>query len=272
MKLLNNSNLLLAIDVGDTNTVFCLFEGEEIIAKLKLSTMKERTVDEYIVFLSSFFATNGISVDMISYSVVCNGVPVIEQSLKETCYRFLGNEPLVVGNSNTYLGIEIYKTKIKQEVSANIIANCVGAKEKYGRDLLVINFDMVTVFSVVDQHGIYIGSSIVPGWKSLLNSLFSNIKALPEIEIKNPSYALGENVEQAVETGVYWGYIGLVKEIIQKISKTHGKKKVIATGNISLFLKEFNDVINYFEPDLSLIGLQKIFRLNNDYKVAQYAN
>jgi type III pantothenate kinase len=272
MNMLDNNHLLLAIDVGNTHTVVVVFEGEEIVARLRLSTNRSRTVDEYIIFLSSFLASHGISADMITHSVICNVVPEIGYLLKEICYRFLGNEPLIVGESDTYLGIEIYKKEIKEAVSPNIIANCVGAKEKYGRDLIVVDFGSVTTFNVIDQHGIYIGSVVAPGLKSSLQLLSSNNILFYDIEVTNPQKIIGENLEEAIKSGIYYGYAGLVKEIVGRINRAHGKKRVIATGDVSIILKEISDIINYFESDLTLLGLQKIFRINNDYKVIQYAN
>lgn len=253
--------MLLVVDVGNTNTVFAVFSGEKLTGTWRISSVRDRTADEYALALSELLALGGIELKKISGIIISSVVPQTIFPLKMFSRKYLAMEPLVVGD-----GVKLpIKVKIDRptEVGADRLVNAVAAFEKYASPAVILDFGTATTFDVIGANGDYMGGVIAPGINLSIDALHRAAAKLPEIAVERPLKVIGTNTVAAMQSGVYWGYVGLIEGIVAKIRAEHKKPmKVIATGGLSPLFAKATTVIDALEPDLTIHGLKILYGLN----------
>lgn len=254
--------MLLAIDVGNTNIKYGVFDGNKLAASFRVASHVKKTADEYGAVLTNLLSTSGIALKEIDGVILSSVIPTLNYTVCHMCEYFFGVKPLVVG-PGVKTGLNI-KAENPREVGADIIVNSVSAYKKYGGPVVVIDFGTATTFDVVSAKGELIGVIIAPGMKTALASLVTGTAQLPMIELEAPKSVLGKNTENAMQAGIVFGMAGLVEKIIDKIkSETgFGKLTVVATGGMAKLVKGEVTCINAVDRTLTLEGLRLIYDLN----------
>lgn len=254
--------MLLAIDAGNTNTTFAVFDGEEIVGEWRTSTNSARTADEYGVWLGSLMALAEVDVKLIDSAIIATVVPQALFNLRTLCRRYYRCEPLVIGDPDVDVGIRILIEK-SREVGADRIVNAVGAKMKYGGPAIIVDFGTATTFDIIDGDGNYQGGVIAPGINLSLEALHMAAAKLPRIAVERPERVIGNDTQSAMLSGVYWGYVGLIEGLIGRIREEYGARiQVIATGGLAPMFADGTDVIEEIDRDLTMHGLLEISRRN----------
>lgn len=257
--------MLLAIDSGNTNAVFAVYEGDTLRASWRVSTNARRTADEYAVWLTQLLALAGLTPGDIDATVIANVVPDASFNLLQLCRRYLNSEPLVIGNGDCNPGIELDVDMPAQNVGADRVANAVAAQDRYKTPLMVIDFGTATNFDVVDKKGNYCGGIIAPGPNLSLQALEMAAAQLPHIAIRKPPMVVGRNTIQAMESGVFWGYVGMLEGLVARIRAERGEEMgTVATGGLAPLFAGATGSIQKVDPDLTLWGLRLIFRRNRN--------
>mgnify|MGYP005847426371 CR=1 FL=1 len=254
--------MLLAIDVGNTNTVFALHDGEAFVAEWRLQTDGGRTADEYFVWLRQLLDFQNIGLRAIRAAVCSSVAPKTVFNIKKLCEGYFGCTPLFVSGQGTRLPVAV-RVDAPQEVGADRIVNTVAAFERYGPNLIVVDFGTATTFDVVDEDGAYAGGVIAPGVNLSLEALHRAAARLPSIDVARPERVVGRDTLSCMRSGAYWGYVGLIEGVCARIAQERGKKHtVIATGGLSTLFAKSTDSIDHVDPDLTMRGLVLIHALN----------
>ena len=257
--------MLLAIDSGNTNVVFAVYAGDELRASWRAATNPKRTADEYAVWLTQLMTLNGLSRNDIDATILANVVPEASFNLIGLCRRYFGNEPLVVGRPDCNLGIGVDVDMPAEHVGADRVANAVAAQERYQPPLMVIDFGTATNFDIVDRTGNYCGGVIAPGPNLSLLALEMAAAQLPHVAIERPPHVVGRSTVPAMQSGVFWGYVGLIEGLVRRIRDERGEAMgVVATGGLAPLFAKATDVIDKVDPDLTLWGLRLIYRRNSN--------
>ncbi|MBX7147861.1 type III pantothenate kinase [bacterium] len=253
--------MLLAIDIGNTNTVLGLYKGEKLIHNWRLETKKERTGDEWGIFLKELFQFEKIKLEDLSGVVISNVVPVLNRSMKEMCARYLKKTPVMVGAE---INIDMpIATDNPSEVGADRIVNAVAAFHRYKTDLIIVDFGTATTFDYISAEGEYMGGLIVPGIGISAEALFKNASQLPRVEIEKPKHVVGKNTIECMKSGIYYGYVGMVDSVVEKMEAEIGRKtKVIATGGLAKVIAADAKRIDEVDDYLTLEGLKQIYNWN----------
>ncbi|MGP3696188.1 type III pantothenate kinase [Rhodobacter sp. NSM] len=255
--------MLLAIDCGNTNTVFSIWDGTQFLATWRIATDHKRTADEYHVWLSTLMSLTGIHA-RISEAVISSTVPRVVFNLRVLCNRYYDCRPLVVGKPECRLPVA---PRVDQgtTVGPDRLVNTVAGFHFHGGNLIVVDFGTATTFDVVDADGAYIGGVIAPGVNLSLEALHMAAAALPHVDVTRPPQAIGTNTVACIQSGVYWGYIGLVEGIVRQIRlERHAPMKVIATGGLAPLFDQGFDLFDKVEDDLTMQGLVLIHQYNKD--------
>ncbi|QGX98018.1 type III pantothenate kinase [Roseovarius faecimaris] len=253
--------MLLAIDCGNTNTVFAIWDGTEFICTLRTSTHHARTADAYFTWYSTLVKHYGIEVD-ITDVIISSTVPRVVFNLRVFADRFFGCRPLVVGKPECALP---HEPKVDEGtiVGPDRLVNAAGAFDRHGGDLIVVDFGTATTFDVVSKDGNYIGGVIAPGVNLSLEALHMAAAALPHVDISKPQNVIGTNTVACMQSGVFWGYIGLVKEICDRIKAEREREMtVIGTGGLAPLFAETEELFDVIEDDLTMHGLTVIHEYN----------
>ena len=254
--------MLLAIDSGNTNATFAVFDGGEKQAEWRSSRASGRTADEYAVWLRQMMAMEDVVPEGVEAAVIANVVPASAYDLRMLCVRYFNCEPLVVGDPDVRLGIDVL-TESPTEVGADRLVNAVGAHEEYGGPLIVVDFGTATTFDVIDKDGNYRGGVISPGVNLSLEALQSTAAQLPRIAIARPDTVIGRATVPAMQSGIYWGYVGLIEGVTRRLKDEQGEAMtVIATGGLAPLFAQATDAIDHLDRDLTLRGLVSIYRRN----------
>ena len=254
--------MLLAIDSGNTNVVFAVFEDGEKRGEWRSSNDNNRTADEYGVWLTQLTAIEGLSRSDITEAIIANVVPAAAYDLLMLCRRYFDCEPLVIGEPGVDLGLDI-KVDNPDEVGSDRLVNAVAAAERYGGPLIVVDFGTATTFDVVDADGAYIGGVIAPGINLSLEALHAAAAQLPRVAVKRPQRVVGKSTVPAMQSGIYWGYVALVEGLVERIADEFGSEMtVVATGGLAPLFAEATDAIRHLDVDLTLRGLNAIYRRN----------
>ena len=257
--------MLLAIDSGNTNVVCAVYDGDELRGSWRAATNPNRTADEYAVWLIQLMALSGLAPGDIGATIIGSVVPEATFNLVRLCQRYFGSEPLMVGRSDCFLGIGVDVDMPKEEVGADRVANAVAAQDRYQPPLIVLDFGTATTFDIVDRVGNYCGGVIAPGINLSLRALDMAAAQLPRIGIRRPPTVVGRSTIPAMQSGVFWGYIGLIEGLVQRIRAERGEAmEVIATGGLAPLMAEATEVISRVDPDLTLWGLRLIYRRNSN--------
>lgn len=253
--------MLLAFDVGNTNTVIGCFEGDSLRAVIRLQTRLQRTIDEYTAIVMSALERKLGPKATFSSAIVSSVVPPIVPELSQLLQEQFGITPLVVG-PGTKTGLSI-KVKDPSGVGADRIVNAVAAKELYGFPSVVIDFGTATSFDVLSQDGEYLGGIIAPGLQVSLDALVGSTAKLPKIQIQKPTRLIGNDTESAMRSGVVLGYECLVEGLVRKLKDELGDlKAIVATGGYGKLFSELPDFFTEYAPDLTLQGLRIIAKRN----------
>ena len=255
--------MLLAIEQGNTNTLFAVHDGKEWIAKWRTATDAMRTADEYAVWLHQLFEMRGQGLNMkdLDGCIISSVVPQSIFNLRNLARRYLNIEPLVIGE-NAELGIEVRIAK-PSEAGADRLVNAVGASLVYRGDLLLIDSGTATTFDIVSGDGAFEGGLIAPGINLSLQALHEAAAKLPRIAIQKPENVIGKGTVEAMQSGVFWGYISLIEGLIGRIKAEWGKPMtVVGTGGVASLFEGATDSIDHFDPDLTIRGLLEIWRRN----------
>ncbi len=256
--------MLLAIDVGNTNTVFALYDGEDFVAEWRMNTESVRTADQYFVWLRQLIEHEGRDPKAISDVVISNTAPATLFNLRVLCDRYFNCRPLVVGKPECELPVEV-RVDPGTLVGADRLVNTVAAYDRYGGELIVVDFGTATTLDTVAHDGAYIGGAIAPGINLSLDALHGAAAHLPRIDVSMPPQALGRNTVHCMQSGIYWGYVGLIEGIAKRIADERGHPmKLIATGGLSPLFFRGSDMIEAFDTDLTMHGLVLIHKHNKD--------
>ena len=254
-------NLLLAIDAGNTNTVFAVYDGGEQRGQWRAATRADRTADEYAVWLIQLLGLDGIDHQAIGAAIIASVVPETVFHLRTLCQRYHGCEPLIIGD-NVEIGAEVAVDN-PHEVGADRVVNAVAAHSRYPGALIIIDFGTATTFDVVDAEGAYRGGVISPGINLSLKALHMAAAQLPRVAPKRPQSVIGTATIPAMQSGVYWGYVGLIEGLVQRIKEEFGAPMtVIATGGLAPLFDAATAVIEHVDADLTMRGLLEIYRRN----------
>ena len=257
--------MLLAIDSGNTNAVFAVYDGDTLRASWRISTNPRRTADEYAIWLTQLLSLAGLKPSELDAAIIGNVVPDAMFNLIQLCQRYLNCDPLVVGRPNCQVGIGIDVDMPPQDVGADRVANTVAAGSRYKRPLVVVDFGTATNFDVVDKHGNYCGGVIAPGPNLALQALEMAAAQLPHVAMVRPPTVVGRATVPAMQSGVFWGYVGLLEGIVRRIREERREKMgVVATGGLAQLFAASTDVIEKVDPDLTLWGLRLIYRHNTN--------
>ena len=258
---MNEGSYLLAIDVGNTQTVVGLFEGETLLASWRLGSVARRTTDELAILMEGLFRVGGHRMSNVGRMVIASVVPPLGPTLEEVAKRYFGVKPLVIG-PGTRTGIAI-KYDNPHEVGADRIVNAVAGYHLYGGPLVIADFGTAITFDAISSHGEYLGGAISPGLGIALEALIDKTARLPRVETAVPPSVIGKNTVHSIQSGIAYGYRGLVREIVSRMKTELGKgAKVVATGGQSLVFSEKMDIFDVINPDLTLLGLRLIAARN----------
>ncbi len=253
--------MLLAIDCGNTNTVFSIWDGEAWLCTLRTSTHHGRTADAYFTWFSTLVRHYDISLD-ITDVIISSTVPRVVFNLRVFADRFFGCRPLVVGKPECLLPIAP-RVDAGTQVGPDRLANAAGAYDRHGGNVVVVDFGTATNFDVVAEDGAYVGGVISPGVNLSLEALHNGAAALPHIDVSQPERVIGTNTVACIQTGVFWGYTGLIEGITSRIKNEYGKPmKVVGTGGLAPLFATAENLFDVIEDDLTMHGLIVIHEHN----------
>ncbi|MBB5659775.1 type III pantothenate kinase [Brevundimonas halotolerans] len=254
--------MLLAIEQGNTNTLFAVHDGEHWIAQWRTATAASRTADEYAVWLTQLLSMRGLDLKALDGCIISSVVPQSIFNLRNLSRRYLDVEPMVIGQ-NVDLGMEARIEK-PSEAGADRLVNAIGAHLKYPGDLIVIDSGTATTFDVIAADGAFEGGVIAPGINLSLQALHEAAAMLPRIAIQRPDRVIGKDTVTNMQAGVFWGYISLIEGLVERIKAEWGKPMtVIGTGGVASLFEGATDHIDHFDPDLTLRGLLDVWRRNS---------
>jgi len=254
--------ILLAVDVGNTSTDLGAFRDETLEARWSLSTDRARTVDEYGVAIRSLFSAHALDPGDIQAMIVACVVPPMESILLAVGRRYLGLTPLFVA-PGIKTGMPVLVDN-PQEVGADRIVNGVAAYTRFHQAVIVVDFGTATTFDAISARGEYLGGAIAPGLGISAQALFDATAKLPRIDLRRPERAIGKSTVASMQSGVFFGYLGLVREILDQIrAEMGGAPRIIATGGLSPFLEpELSSWVDAVDPNLTLTGLRILHERN----------
>ena len=253
--------MLLAIDIGNTDITLGVFEGEELRATWHIATGIHRRADEYAALLLNLLHHQTLDIADIKEIALCSVVPPLVATFEELFQRYFHTSPLVVG-AGVKTGVRI-RLDNPREAGADRIVNAAAAHHLYGGPVIIADLGTATTFDTVSKEGDYLGGAIAPGISTAAEALFRQTAMLPRVELTRPKHAIGTNTISAMQSGLIFGYVGLVKGIVTRIQRELGvKATVVATGGYAELIAKETTVIDIVNPDLTLIGLRLIYLMN----------
>jgi type III pantothenate kinase len=261
--------MLLAIDVGNTNIVLGVFDGERLTNSWRLATMRERTADEVGILVVHLFARAGIALDTVSGIILSSVVPPLTRTMEEMAERYFERTPLTVDPGRNSGMPVLYEPA--SDVGADRVVNAVAAYERYGREakapVIVVDFGTATTFDAISAAGEYIGGVIVPGIGISADALFQRAARLPRVDVRKPPSVIGRTTVTSMQSGLFFGYVSMVDGIVARMRtelEGGGHAACIATGGMAEILAGETTSIERVEPDLTLEGLRLIWRRNQN--------
>ncbi len=266
--------MLLTIDIGNTNMVFGIYKGEEMLGSFRLSTNSTATSDELGILAVSYFERFGYRTEDLKACIIGSVVPQVMYSVTSAIIKYFGVEPLVVGtdvDTGLKFAPRCYETG---RLGADRAINCISATQKYGAPFVILDFGTATTIDAVGPDGVYMGGTIGPGLQVSLDALVSRTAMLPRVELQMPQTVLGRNTEEQIQAGVVAGYVGNMEYLIRQVMEEMDCEgiKVIATGGLSRMIAQQTDRINIVDPMLTMDGLRMIFDANRDAKPIEVKN
>ncbi|MBT9149587.1 MAG: Type III pantothenate kinase [Dehalococcoidia bacterium] len=256
------SIMLLAIDIGNTTMHVGVFKGQELCAIWRLATDVHKMADEYAVLLLGLLSQQGLKPSDIKHAVICSVTPPLMPTFRELCQHYFNVSPFLV-EAGVKTGVNILMDN-PREVGADRIANAVAGYHLYGGPLIIVDLGTATTFDVVSEKGDYLGGAIAPGIKIATEALFQRTAKLPRVDLVRPKHVIGRDTVSAMQSGIIFGYVGLIEGLVSRIRQELGGKKarVIATGGYAELLARETKVIEIVDPHLTLVGLRIIHELN----------
>lgn len=254
--------MLLVFDVGNTNIVLGLYDGDKMIYHWRAATNELKTADEYAASLGMMFQLDGVTFDMVTDIIISSVVPPVNPTLEYLCRRYFHVEPMMVGpGMKTGLNI-LYDNP--RELGADRIVNAVAGITLYGGPLIIIDLGTATTFCAIDEKKRYLGGAVTPGIGISMEALFQRASKLPRIELTPTSSVICKNTVSAMQSGIYYGAIGQVDGIVRRMKKEMSYKeiKVIATGGLADLIASQSETIDVIDPLLTLKGLYILFKKN----------
>lgn len=250
--------MLLVADVGNTNTVIGVFDGPRLLVSWRLTSRREQTADEYGVFFETLLRTRGLEPQNITGIAISNVVPPVQQTLEWMCEKYFGVTPFVVEPGvNTGMPLLIDNPR---EIGPDRVVNAVAAVSIYGPPLIVIDFGTATTFDCVNARGEFLGGAIAPGITTALDALLSRAARLFRVEMVRPKEAIGRNTVTNIQSGVVYGYAGLVDGLVERMrQEMGGAPTVVATGGLAPLVADVTRSIQHVNPDLTLEGLRLLY-------------
>jgi len=256
--------MLLTIDIGNSNITFGLYEGETLAAHWRIRTIHEKMPDEYGVLMNQLFRHRGFRPEQVTGAVMASVVPPLTPVLVEACRTYAGQAPLVIG-VGTKTGVRIRYDDPRQ-VGADRIVDAAAVKALYPLPACVVDLGTGTTFDAVSAEGEYLGGAIAPGLGIAAQALFERTAKLPRVELTRPPSAIGQNTPHAMQSGLLYGYVGLVEGLIDRFKAELGPEThVVATGGLAHLIADETDVIDTVDPWLTLNGLRIIHELNREW-------
>lgn len=249
--------MLLAIDAGNTNVVFALFDGRTIKGRWRIATDSRRTGDEYAVWLMQLLAIRGVEGRQITQIIISTVVPRALHNLEILARNYFDVEPLIAGQGAASFAMEI-DVEEPGSLGADRAVNAIAAHAKYDGDIIIVDFGTATTFDAIDFNGAYKGGIIAPGINLSLDALVGNTAMLPRIAIEVPksTSVIGRNTKDQMLTGVFWGYVAMMEGLIARMRTEIGRPaKVLATGGLAILFDEATDIFDAVDADLTLEGL-----------------
>lgn len=254
--------MLLAIDVGNTNAVFGVYNGDKLIANWRMTTANTRTADETGIFIVSLFEHNDIDYKEIKGVIISSVVPDIMYSLKNGIIKYFHIEPMIIAPGiKTGINIKIDNPK---EIGGDLLVNSVAARELYGGNIIIVDYGTATKFTIVLENGEFLGGVICPGIKICAEALYQKTAQLPKVEIKKPNVTIGKNAVDSIQLGLVYSAVAETEYIVKKLKEQYPKIdfKVIATGGIGRTITKYIDGIDDYNANLTLEGLRIIYDKN----------
>ena len=255
--------MFLAVDIGNTNIVVGLFDGSRLVSSFRMASERNRTADEYGIMMDQFLNHRGIRKEQIEGAIISSVVPPLNDAVEKAVSQYCGiSVPLQLGPGvKTGLAIKIENPK---EVGADRVCDAVAVTSLYGAPAIVVDFGTATTFSAVDCEGAFIGGAIAPGVMTASDALFSKASKLPKVDISRPKSVIGKNTVTAMQSGIFYGTIGMVEEIVGRMKAEMGLEgiKVVATGGLAGLVAKETSAIDLVDPDITLQGLRIIYERN----------
>jgi len=253
--------MLLAVDIGNTDITLGVFEGEELHATWHMATGIHRMADEYAALLLNLLRHQGLDASDIKAIALCSVVPPLISTFDELFQRYFHLSPLVVG-AGVKTGVRI-RMDNPREVGADRIVNAAAAHHLYGGPVIITDLGTATTFDTVSKEGDYLGGAIAPGIMTAAEALFTQAAMLPRVELTRPKHTIGTSTIAAMQSGIIFGYVGLIEGMVARIQQELGEKaKVVATGGMAKLVAKETAVIDVVNLDLTLIGLRLIYQMN----------
>jgi type III pantothenate kinase len=253
--------MLLAVDIGNTNVTLGVFDGDKLGHTWRMATDVNKMGDEYAALLFSLLNYQGVKASDIKEAAMCSVVPPLVGTFEELLGRYFKVSPLVV-RAGVKTGVRILADN-PREVGTDRIVNCAAAHYLYRRAVIVVDLGTGTTFDMVSKEGDFIGGVIAPGIGIAAQALYTRTAALPRVELVHPQKAIGSNTIAAMQSGIVFGYIGLVEGLVARIQKELGEKAlVVATGGYAELIAKGTKVIDEVNPDITLVGLRLIYQMN----------
>ena len=255
--------MLLVIDVGNTNTSLGVYQGSELVAHWRLTTARNRTVDEYGVHARNLFALAGLDFKAINAIAIASVVPPLNYTLKQMAEVYFHLTPLFVDHT-TEIGLRILYEPAS-DVGADRLVDAVAAIHKYGAPCIIVDFGTATTFNAINKDGNYLGGVITPGIMISADALFERTAKLPRVDIKRPVKVIGSSTIAAMQSGLYHGFVGLVDGVLRKmIDELGGSPRVIATGGLAPLIATGSELIELVDDTLTLEGLRLVYERSQE--------
>ena len=254
--------MLLAIDTGNTNTLFAIHDGKDWVVEWRIATNASRTADEYAVWFHQLMDMQGLKFEDLDACVISTVVPQSLFNMRNLARRHLNVEPIIIGDEGVDIGVGV-RVDNPKEVGADRLVTALGAVQKYKGNLIIIDSGTATTFDIVSKDRHFEGGIIAPGINLSVKALHEAAAQLPRIAIVKPNKVVGKNTVEAMQSGIFWGYIGLIDGLVRKIIEEDGREfTVIGTGGVASLFQGASETIQHYDSNLTIDGLLEIWRLN----------
>lgn len=254
--------MLLAIDVGNTNSKFALFDGDRIVAQYRLRTESKRTADEYAAWLTQLMGLRSVNPAAIEGAILASTVPAVNMNIRRLCETYFNTKLLIVGEPDCDLGIKVLIDR-PQDAGPDRLVGIIGGYKRHGGPLVTVDFGSATTFDISDKDGNFVGGVISPGVEFTIEAFYLMTARLPRIRVEKPAKVIGKATVPAMQSGIFWGYVGLIESLIKRIKAEYGEPmKVVATGGLASVFESEVHLFDVIEPDLMYLGLLEVWRRN----------